>query len=367
MKVPFIDLQAQLASLRGDVLKNVTAVLEKCNFILGEEVQKFEQAFAAYCGTNHAIGLANGTDALHLATRTAGIGPGDEVLIPANTFIATALGVTYAGAKPVPVDIDPKTFLMDPNLAEKAITKKTKAIIPVHLYGRLVEMDPFLTLAKKYSLHIIEDAAQAHGAQRKGKRAGTYGMMGCFSFYPGKNLGCYGDGGMVVTQDPEIKTKLEALRNYGSPKKYHHPTIGFNCRLDTIQAAVLLAKLPHLDHYNEARYQAAVKYHKALEGMGDLILPQIPEKHSHVFHLYVIRTKKRDALVQHLNNNGASTVIHYPVPIHLHGAYSHLGYQKGALPISEQFADEILSLPLFPEITDKQIDYVADQVKGFFK
>ncbi len=365
-KVPFVDLQAQLSLIRSDVLKNVTAVIDKCNFILGEEVQKFEQDFAKYCGATYGIGVANGTDALHLAVRAAGIGPGDEVLVPANTFIATALGVTFAGAKPIPVDVSEKDFLMDPSLIEKAITKNTKAILPVHLYGRMMDLTPVLEIAKKRNLMVFEDAAQGHGARLHGKRAGAVGMMGCFSFYPGKNLGCYGDGGMVVTNSLEMKDKLIALRNYGSPKKYHHPVIGFNCRLDTIQAAILLAKLPHLDHYNEARYNAAIQYNKVLEGVGDLRLPEIPEKNSHVFHLYVLRTNKRDALLQHLNNSGVGAAIHYPVPIHLHGAYTHLGYKKGAFPVSERLCEEIVSLPIYPEITGEQIDTVASLVKAFF-
>ena len=366
MKVPFVDLQSQYKSIRTDVLKSVEAVFDKCNFIMGEEVAKLESDFARYCGSSYGVGVANGTDALHLAIRALGIGEGDEVLVPANTFIATALGVTFAGAKPVPIDVDPETFLMDVALIEKAITKKTKAIIPVHLYGRMMDLDPVLELARRHKLAVIEDAAQAHGAQLNGKRAGTRGVMGCFSFYPGKNLGCYGDGGLVTTDDTELRAKLEALRNYGSPKKYHHPMIGYNSRLDTVQAAVLNVKLPHLDSWNASRATAALKYNKAIEGIGDLVLPQIPAKGSHVFHLYVLRTKKRDALLAHLNANGVAAGIHYPVPIHLHGAYAGLGFKKGDFPVSERLSDEILSLPIFPELSDEQIQYVVTQLKGFF-
>ncbi|MBI4925392.1 MAG: DegT/DnrJ/EryC1/StrS family aminotransferase [Bdellovibrio sp.] len=366
MKIPLVDLQAQMKLIKSDVLKNITSVVEKCNFVLGEEVQKFEQEFAKYCGASFAVGLANGTDALHLAVRAAGIGTGDEVLVPANTFIATALGVTFAGAKVVPVDVNPKNFLMNISLIEKAITKNTKAIMPVHLYGRMMDLDPVLEITKKHGLIVIEDTAQAHGAELYGKRAGSVGLMGCFSFYPGKNLGCYGDGGLVVTNSSELKDKLISLRNYGSPKKYYHPILGFNCRLDTMQAAVLLAKLPHLDSYNQARYEVAVKYNRALEGVGDLVLPEVPEKKSHVFHLYVIQTKKRDTLLEHLNKQGVGAGIHYPVPIHLHGAYAHLGYKKGAFPVSERLSDEILSLPVYPEITDEQIGYTVEQIKKFF-
>ncbi|MBI3556948.1 MAG: DegT/DnrJ/EryC1/StrS family aminotransferase [Deltaproteobacteria bacterium] len=366
MKIPFVDLQAQYKSIRQDVLKGVEAVFDKCNFVLGDEVAKFEADFARYCGSDHGVGVANGTDALHLAVRALGIGAGDEVLVPANTFIATALGVTFAGAKPIPVDVDASTFLMNPMLIEKAITPRTKAIMPVHLYGRMMDLDPVLEIARKHKLAVIEDTAQAHGAELRGKRAGTRGVMGCFSFYPGKNLGCYGDGGLITTNDAELKEKLEALRNYGSKKKYHHPIVGYNSRLDTVQAAVLNAKLPHLNAWSAARASAAVKYNKAIEGIGDLILPQIPDKGSHVFHLYVLRTKKRDALLAHLNANGVQAGIHYPTPIHLHGAYADLGYRKGSFPVSEQLCDEIVSLPMFPEISDEQIHYVVGQLKGFF-
>ena len=238
MNVPFVDLRAQYRSIRNEVLANIQQVLEKCNFVLGEEVRQFEEEFAAYCGVRFAIGVANGTDAIHLAVRAAGIGPGDECLIPANTFIATALGVSYAGARPVPVDADARTFLMDLGKLEKALTPKTKAVIPVHLYGRIMDMEPLLELARKHNLVVIEDAAQAHGAAIRDRKAGSFGTLACFSFYPGKNLGAYGDAGLVATNDPDLKARVEALRNYGSPQKYHHPIIGFNSRLDTLQAAV---------------------------------------------------------------------------------------------------------------------------------
>jgi dTDP-4-amino-4,6-dideoxygalactose transaminase len=329
-------------------------------------VRRFEEKFAAYCGVRFGIGVANGTDAIHLAVRAAGIGPGDECLIPANTFIATALGVSYAGARPVPVDVDPRTYLMDLGKIEEAITARTKAIIPVHLYGRMMEMESLLELAQRRGLIVIEDAAQAHGAEIRGHKAGSLGAMACFSFYPGKNLGAYGDGGLVTTNEPDLKAKLEALRNYGSPQKYYHPIIGYNCRLDTLQAAVLLAKLSHLDGFNEARYEAALKYNQALAGIGDLSLPEIPERKSHIFHLYVVRSRSRGALLDYLTREGVGALIHYPKPIHLHGAYEHLGYKPGAFPVSEQLANEILSLPMFPEITEDQIAYVAGKIRGFF-
>jgi dTDP-4-amino-4,6-dideoxygalactose transaminase len=366
MQIPFVDLKAQLKDIRQDVLSAAANVIDKCNFILGEDVKLFEQEFASYCGSRYAIGVANGTDALHLALRAAGVGPGDEVLVPANTFIATALGATFAGAKPVVVDVDPKTYLMDAEKAARAVTSRTKAILPVHLYGRMMDLTPLEKLARDRGLVLIEDAAQAHGATLAGRRAGTVGAMGCFSFYPGKNLGCAGDGGLVVTNREDLRDKLEALRNYGSPKKYHHPVLGTNSRLDTLQAAILRVKLPKLDNYNQRRYAAARKYGEALRGVGDLVLPEIPAEGSHVFHLYVVRTAKRDALLEHLNKAGVGAGIHYPVPIHLHGAYQDLGYRRGDFPVAEQQADEILSLPIFPELTDAQVDYVAKSVREFF-
>lgn len=367
MKIPFVDLQAQLKAIRPQVEAGMGAVLDKCNFILGEEVKLFEEEFARYCGAKYSLGLASGLDALQFALRALEIGEGDEVIVQANTFIATALGVSQAGAKPVLIDCDPRTFLMDPKLIEAAITPRTKAIMPVHLYGRMTDMGPIMEIAKKHNLIVIEDAAQAHGSYWQGKRAGTIGRIGCFSFYPGKNLGCYGDGGAIVTDDADLKTKIEALRNYGSPKKYHHPIVGFNSRLDTIQAAVLRAKLPHLDKYNAARYEAAAKYNRLLEGVGDLVLPELPAKNAHVFHLYVLRTKKRDQLMDFLGQKGVGCVIHYPIPIHLQGAYSDMQKGPGSFPHSEKASGEILSLPMFPELTDEQIQYVATQVKEFFR
>lgn len=365
-QIPFVDLKSQLAPIRKEVEAGFASVLDRTNFILGDDVARFETAFANYCGAKYAIGVASGLDAIHLGLRALGIGPGDEVIVPANTFIASALGVTMAGAKPVLVDADARTFLPTADAIKKAVTPRTKAILPVHLYGRMMDLSPLVDFCKEKGIAIVEDAAQAHGAKLGGKRAGTIGQVGCFSFYPGKNLGCYGDGGLVTTNDTETKEKLEGLRNYGSTKKYHHPIVGFNSRLDTIQAVVLNAKLPHLDSYNQRRYDAAVKYNAELEGVGDLILPQIPEKGSHIFHLYVLRTKKRDALLDYLGKHGVGAGIHYPTPIHLHGAYASLGHRKGDFPVSEQLSDEIVSLPMFPELTGDQIRYVATQVRNFF-
>jgi dTDP-4-amino-4,6-dideoxygalactose transaminase len=272
-----------------------------------------------------------------------------------------------SGAKPVVVDVNETDHLLDVAKVERAITAKTKAILPVHLFGRMMDLAPLQTLARKHRLHLIEDAAQAHGAQLAGQKAGSVGEIGCFSFYPGKNLGCFGDGGMVTTNSVKLKDKIETLRNYGSLKKYHHPIQGFNSRLDTLQAAVLLVKLRHLDEYNQARYRAATQYNQALKGTGDLILPQTPsEKGSHCFHLYVVRTKRRDALLKHLNDAGIAAGIHYPVPIHLHGAYQNLGYKPGDFPVAEKLSNEVLSLPMYPELSEEQIAYVAGQIRKFF-
>jgi dTDP-4-amino-4,6-dideoxygalactose transaminase len=364
IKVPLVDLKAQLKEIKPAIEHGINEVLEKCNFVLGEEVQQLERAFAQACGAKYGIGCASGTDALELALRAANVGPGDDVIVPAHTFIATPLAATACGARPVLVDIDESNFFLD--VSKIKLTSKIKAVLPVHLYGRMMDLSPLLELGHKHAITIIEDACQAHGAELNGKKAGTVGAMGCFSFYPGKNLGGYGDGGIVLTSNEELKTKLESLRNYGSPKKYHHPLLGMNSRLDTIQAAILLAKLPGLARGNEKRYRVARKYHEALSNVGDLILPELPPMNTHVFHLYVIRTQKRDALLEHLNKNGIGAGIHYPTPIHLHGAYANLGHKKGDFPVAERICNEILSLPIYPEITDEQIYYVVDQVRHFF-
>jgi len=366
MNVPLVDLKVNAAPLKDEILEKVGSIIDNCSFILGNDVSEFEKEFAAYSGSTFAVGVANGTDAIHLALRAAGIGADDEVLIPANTFIATALGVSYAGATPRLVDIDEETFLLDYDQLEHAVTEQTKAIVPVHLYGRMCDMERISAFADKHGLLIVEDAAQAHGAEWKGTRAGSSGLAGCFSFYPGKNLGAFGDGGLITTSDQEIYESLLALRNYGSPRKYHHPVKGYNCRLDTVQAAVLSVKLAHLDQYNSSRYELAGRYGEALRGVGDLVLPEVPEKGSHVFHLYVIRTQKRDELLAQLNQSGIGAGIHYPTPIHLHGAFSDLNCGRGAYPVAEKVADEILSLPLYPELSDEKLAYVVKSINDFF-
>jgi len=367
MNIPLVDLKINASPLKEEILARIGNIIDKSNFILGSEVFDFEKAFAKYCNCAFGVGVANGTEAIHLALKAAGIKAGDEVIIPANTFIATALGVSYTGAIPRLVDIDDKSFLIDIEKLEKTITPRTKAIMPVHLYGRMSNMGKISAIAEKHALKIIEDSAQAHGAQLDGVKAGSSGIAGCFSFYPGKNLGAYGDGGLVTTNDKKIYELLLALRNYGSPQKYQHPIKGYNCRLDTIQAAVLSAKLPHLNEYNSRRYDIACRYNQALKNTGDLILPNIPAKGSHVFHLYVIRTQKRESLLTHLNNVGVGAGIHYPKPIHLHGAFSELGYKEGDFPVTEKVSNEIISLPIYPELNSEQINHVVGRIRGFFK
>ena len=365
MKIPLVDLQAQYKAIGKEVMPGLAAVLEKCNFILGEEVQRFETAFAAWCGSAHGVGVASGTDALELALKAAGVGPGDEVIVPAHTFVATILAVTFSGARPVVIDIDESSFLMDARKAIEAITPRTRAIIPVHLYGRMMNLAPLVEAIRGRDIVIIEDAAQAHGARYAGERAGTVGTMGCFSFFPGENLGAYGDAGMVTTDDPALKAKLEALRAYGAPKKYHHPMIGYNSRLDTLQAAVLLAKLPHLEAWNEARRAVARKYNALLAGVGDLTLPELPPADEHVFHLYVVRTCARDKLLACLHDAGIAAGIHYPTPVHLHGAYADRLRQRrfsgGRACLRRNPLASSLS-----RASDEQLEYVVKQVKGFF-
>ncbi len=366
MKIPFVDLSSQYKSLKSEIMPRIEKVFDETAFILGKEVEEFEKSFATFVHAKYCVGVASGTDALHLAVRACDFTEGSEVLVPANTFIATAIGVYSANLVPVPVDVNPDTFHMDPEKIIAKITKKTVAIIPVHLFGRMVDMRPIMEIAKKYNLKVIEDAAQSHGAHMGDQYSGAVGELGCFSFYPGKNLGAYGDGGAITTNSQELYEKLIAIRNYGSPKKYHHPIMGFNSRLDTVQAAILNVKLKHLNTMNELRYKAATKYDEVLQRLGDLVLPKIPPKGEHIFHLYVLRTKHRDALLKYLNDKGVGAGIHYPTPIHLHGAFKYLGYKVGDYPVAENLANEIVSLPIFPELSDEQIQYVGKTIKEFF-
>lgn len=363
--VPFLDLKTQYSQIAGEMEPAVLKVLSGGNYILGDEVRAFEREFAAYLGVKHAIAVSSGLDALRLALIAADIQPGDEVITPANTFIATALAITSVGAKVVLVEPDEETANIEASAIARAITPRTRAIIPVHLYGLPCRTAPILELARERNLTVIEDACQAHGALVDGVKAGTQGQMGCYSFYPGKNLGACGDGGMVVTSDDRLAQRLTSLRNYGQEKKYYHTEIGYNHRLDEIQAAVLRVKLRRLDTWNALRAKHAAAYTKGLSGLPAKT-PTMPEGRTHIFHLYVIRTDQRDALQQHLTARGVGTLIHYPVPIHLQQAYRSLGLGPGSFPISERMAGQILSLPMFPELTQGQIDEVVAGVCAFF-
>ncbi len=366
MQIPFVDLQAQYRALKTEMDTAVLRVMQQCNFILGKEVGDFERAFAAYVGAKHCVGVASGLDALKLALEALGIGPGDEVIVPAHTFIASALAVSAVGARPVLVEVEEDSFNLDPKRLDAALTPRTKAVMPVHLYGQPADLDPILDFARRHGLRVVEDASQAHGARYRGRRVGTFGDAGCFSFYPGKNLGAYGDAGGLVTDDDALAERVRFLRNYGQEVKYKHVVKGYNLRLDTLQAAVLSVKLPHLDNWNARRLAHAAAYTHALEGVGDLKLPRVIYG-DHVFHLYVIRTARRNALQNHLTERGIATVIHYPVPIHLQAAYADLGYPRGTFPTTERLADEILSLPMYAELTPEQQDYVVAAVKDFFR
>jgi dTDP-4-amino-4,6-dideoxygalactose transaminase len=359
--IPFVDLKAQYRSIKNEVDAAMLGVIERCEFTLGSEVAAFEKEFATYCQVENGIGVNTGTSALHLALLAAGVGPGDEVITVPFTFVATVSAIDYTGAKPVFVDIDPKTFTMDVNAIEAAITDKTKAIIPVHLYGQPADMDPIMEIARKRGLLVIEDACQAHGAEYKGRRTGSMGHMGCFSFYPGKNLGAYGEGGMVVTNSPDYTRTIRMLRDWGADKKYQHVLKGFNFRLEGIQGAVLRVKLKYLETWTEARRTAAAHYDRLFAG-SNVLTPNASPDVRHVYHLYAIRTQHRQAWQDALLAQGIQTGIHYPTPVHLLPAFADLGYEAGQFPHSEQAAREVLSLPMFPELTAQQCEQVAQAV-----
>lgn len=364
LAVPFMDLKAQYHSLKDELDNAVLAVLGRGDFILGRDVGLLEEEFAKFCGTKHAIGVDTGLSAIELVLRALNIGAGDEVITVANTFIATVLGASASGAIPVLVDCDPDTYNIDPGKIEAAITEKTKAIIPVHLYGQPADMDPILEIAKKHNLYVLEDAAQAHGAYYKGQRAGSIGDAGTFSFYPAKNLGAYGDGGMIVTNNDDVAQTVRMYRNYGQSKKYHHDVKGTNCRLDTVQAAVLRVKLNHIDDWNGLRNQHAAYYTEQLSDTG-FGLPVVAADTESVWHLYVIRTTQREALMEFMAERNISTGIHYPVPVHMHPAYSELNHLQGQFPNTEQYASEIVSLPMYPELTPELLDHVVKGLKDF--
>ncbi|MRX51819.1 aminotransferase class I/II-fold pyridoxal phosphate-dependent enzyme [Paracoccus sp. S-4012] len=357
--IPFLDLQAQYRTVGPEIEAAVLRTLRGCSYVLGPEVERFEEDFAAYCGTKHAVAVSTGTSALHLALLAAGIGPGDEVITVPMTFVATVAAIVYAGATPVFADIDPHTWNLDPAAAEAAITPRTRAILPVHLHGRLADMDALRAIARRHNLVLIEDAAQAHGAERGGVRAGAFGAMGCFSFYPGKNLGAAGEGGAVTTNDAALADAIRCLRDWGQQGKYNHVRHGFNYRMEAIQGAVLGVKLRYLDGWNDARRRIADAYS---DGLAPELVRPAPFGLDHACHVYAIRVPDRDRSREALQRAGVSTNIHYPTPVHLQPAYAGLGYRKGQFPASEAFARETLSLPLFPEQQPEQVAAVIEAV-----
>jgi dTDP-4-amino-4,6-dideoxygalactose transaminase len=357
--VPLVDLRAQYASIRDEIDETLRDVAAAGEFILGHAVDAFQAEFAAYCGARHAVGVSNGTDAIMLALRAAGIGAGDEVITVPNTFIATTEAIAMAGARARFVDVDERTLTMDPEALARGITPRTRAVIPVHLYGQPADMAAILEVAGRHGLTVIEDAAQAHGAEYRGRRVGTFGRAATFSFYPGKNLGAYGDAGAVVTDDPEVAERVAMLRNHGRREKYLHDVEGFSCRLDALQAAVLRVKLRYLEKWTASRQSVARAYAEHLRGLADVALPVVPPDVRHVFHLFVVRVPARDRVLAALKSRGVQGGVHYPVPLHLQPAYAGLGLGRGSFPRAERAADSILSLPMYPELADEQVRSVA--------
>ena len=366
MKVPFGDLSRQYKKYKKEFDSIISGVFEKGSFILGENLKSFEDNFARYLEASHAIGVANGTEALFLALKALEIGNGDEVITVSNTAVPTISAIDSAGAKPVFVDIEENTFNIDPSKIESAITSKTKAIIPVHLYGNPCNMEKIARIAGRYNLKIIEDCAQAHGAEYKGKKVGTFGDCGAFSFYPSKNLGANGDGGMVVTNSGELAEKIRLLRNYGFADRYISILRGYNSRLDEIQAALLDFKLARLDEWNKRRRQIADRYMSEL-GKLPIIIPSVFSEHKHVFHLFVVRVKERQKFLEFMSGNGINIIIHYPIPIHLQPAYEFLNYKRGDFPVTENVSEEIVSLPIYPELEEKEISYIIAKIINYFK
>jgi dTDP-4-amino-4,6-dideoxygalactose transaminase len=371
LKIPLVDLKAQYNSIKQEITQAIQEVIERGQFILGPEVETFEREIASYCGTKFAVGVASGTDALHLALLACGIKPGDEVITTPFTFIATAEAITQCGAIPIFSDIDPRTYNIDPNKIEKKITPRTKAILPVHLYGQPADMEPILELTKKYKLKVIEDCAQALGAEYKCKKVGSLGDAGCLSFFPSKVLGAYGDGGMVVTNDLKIAERVDMLRNHGCKQKYYHLIPGFNSRLDSIQAAILRVKLRHLDEWIDRRRRNAALYAKLLSGIEAITPPDEMPHRSHIFNYYTVRLgnsrRNRNELREYLNSQGITTAIYYPLSLHLQEVYKPLGYKLGNLPESERAQEKVLSLPMYPELSEKQIEEIAVAIRGFYR
>jgi dTDP-4-amino-4,6-dideoxygalactose transaminase len=364
LQVPFLDLRAQHDPLRAVLLDAIGEVIDRSAFAGGPMVEKFEESFAAYCQTRAAVGVGSGTEALWLALIAQGIGHGDEVITVPNTFIATAEAISWSGAKPVFVDVDEQTYTLNPRQLEQALTPRTKAIIPVHLYGQMADMDPIMEIARRHNLLVIEDACQAHGAEYKGRRAGSIGHAGCFSFYPGKNLGAWGEAGAVVTNDPTLAKKIQILRDHGQVTRYHHSCIGWNARMDGIQAAVLSVKLKGLDRGNSARRAHALRYGQLFAGLDNVTAPVAADYGVHIYHLYVVRVPGRDQIIQTLAQRGIACGIHYPTPVHCQEAYRSLGLGPGAYPVAERYAGEVLSLPMFPELAPQQIETVARELKA---
>jgi dTDP-4-amino-4,6-dideoxygalactose transaminase len=365
--IPFVNLNQQYMDIKDEVNQSIETVLKRGNFVLGENVKKFEIEFAEYCQCIYGIGVGSGTDALYLSLLSLNIGNGDEVITVPNSFISTTYAIAYTGAKTVFIDIDPMTYNINPALIEEVISDKTKAIIPVHLYGQPCDIDSIMAIADKYSLKVIEDACQAHGARFKGKKVGSFGDAGCFSFYPTKNLGAYGDGGFITTNNDALAKKLYLLRNYGQAEKYRHITRGFNTRLDEIQAAVLRIKLRKIEGWNEKRRKLSSYYDKCLEGNSNIVRPWINECVQHVYYLYVIRCKEREKLQEHLSDNGVGTLIHYPIPIHKQDACKEINIRTGPLKMTEKYANEILSLPLYPEMSLEDVERVCSLITDFYR
>lgn len=367
MKIPFYRFDAMHHPIRESLIEAVASVIDGGWYIMGDKLRQFESTWSTFSGVEHTVGVSNGLDALHIALKTLGIGPGDEVIIPSNTYIATALAVTYTGAIPVLAEPNPATFNLDPSNLMETITRKTKAIIPVHLYGQPCDMPAIMRVASEHQLFVIEDNAQAQGALIEGKKTGSWGHINATSFYPGKNLGALGDAGAITTNDLQFDQKARTWRNYGSTVKYYNEVRGFNARLDELQAAFLLEKIKHLDNWNQERSDIAQYYLDALASTGDLVLPDQIEGVRHVWHQFVIRTASRDALKAYLEVNGIGTLIHYPVPIHLQEAYRDMGWKTGQFPVSEYLATAVLSLPIFPGLRREEQDYIIDKIIRFFK
>lgn len=364
VKVPFLDLQAHHAPIREEIRQAIDRVIEANAFAGGPFVAAFEKDWATFCGSRFAVGVGNGTDALWLTLLALGVGPGDEVITVPSTFMATAEAVSFCGARPVFVDIDPVTYTLDPEQLERAVTPRTKAIIPVHLFGQVADMDPILEIARRHGIPVVEDACQAHGATYKGRKAGTFGVAGCFSFYPGKNLGALGEAGAVITDDADLAARIQCLRDHGQVRKYHHDHVGWNARMDGIQGAVLQVKLRRLAWANEARRAHARLYHELLAELEEVIPPVEAPDRTHVYHVYAVRVPQRDELLRMLADRGILCGIHYPIPVHRQQAYAHLGYSEGSFPVAEQCAREFLSLPMYPELRPEQVELVVAELKA---